>query len=203
MLSRPEWIPALLDALEKRAVPVGDIPLARRNVLLRNANAKLRGRAVALFGRESSGTRRQVFEKYRPALALSANKDRGQAVYRRECKNCHRLGDEGNDVGPNLATIRHRAAEEVLLHILDPNREVSPNYLEYVVALKDGRVTRGVVVAETDAGLTLGRADGMRETILRQEIDTIAGTGQSLMPEGLERTITPQEMADLLAFLLR
>ena len=95
-----------------------------------------------------------------------------------------------------------RTPEEVLLHILDPNREVSPSYVEYVVALTDGRVVRGVIAAETPASLTLRRAEGASDTILRQNIEEMSNIGLSLMPEGLEKNIPPQDMADLLRFLL-
>ena len=106
------------------------------------------------------------------------------------------------EIGPSLATIRHRAPEEVLLHILDPNREVGPNFVAYAVETNDGRVLTGLIVEDTASSITLIRTTGTRESILRSNIEEIAATGQSLMPPGLEDRITPQEMADLLAFLL-
>src|SRR5213076_2558753 len=115
----------------------------------------------------------------------------------------HRLGDQGNEVGPNLNTIQNRTAEEVLLHILDPNREVAPEFIEYLVVLKDGRTTTGVIAAETATSLTLRRANNVQETILRQAIEEISSTGKSLMPEGLEQKLSLQDMADLLKLLVR
>ena len=121
---------------------------------------------------------------------------------RRVCLNCHRLSGEGNDAGPALETIRHRSAEEVLLHVLDPNREVAPSFYEYLCVLKDGRVTTGAIAAESPTSLTFRRAGGTVETIPRADIEELKSTGKSLMPEGLENQVTVQEMADLLAFLL-
>ena len=116
-------------------------------------------------------------------------------------------GREGNrwDIErrrPKLETIRHWTADELLVNILDPNREVSPNYFEYVVALDDGRVITGMIASETPSSITLRRAEGVQETILRANISEIATPGKSLMPEGLEKKISVQEMADVLAFLL-
>jgi putative heme-binding domain-containing protein len=202
LTTRAEWLTDLLDAVEKKIVPRAEVPLARRNALARLTDAKLRERAVALFGREVSANRRQVVEAYRGKLHSSADKENGRKIFVRECQQCHRLGEIGHDVGPNLATIQHRSPDEVLLHVLDPNREIAPNYLEYALTLKDGRLTRGVIVAETENALTLGRPLGERETVLRTQIDEIASTGQSLMPEGFEKNITPRDMADLLAFIL-
>ena len=105
-------------------------------------------------------------------------------------------------MGPNLATVQNRTPDGLLTQILDPNREVSPNYLQYVVALDDGRVVTGAIASESPTSITLKRAENVQETILRQNIEEISSTGKSLMPEGLEEKINPQEMADLLAFLL-
>ena len=98
-------------------------------------------------------------------------------------------------------TVKHRSPQEILIHVLDPNREVSPNFLEYVLRLTDGRVLTGLIASETDSGLTLRRAQNQEDNILRSEIDDIASSGKSLMPEGVEQKINPQEMADLIAYL--
>jgi len=70
------------------------------------------------------------------------------------------------------------------------------------VATKDGKTISGILISETVTGLTLKRSGGVQETVLRQNIEEMTSTNRSLMPDGLEQTITPQEMADLLAFLL-
>jgi putative membrane-bound dehydrogenase-like protein len=202
LLSRSEWIPACLDAVEARTISLREVPLSRKRLLVQSRDEQVRKRAIALFGLDNPGPRKQVIEQYRPALTLAADRARGQKVFQRECRACHRLADDGFAVGPNLETVQHHAPEEVLLNILDPNREVSPNFLEYVVQLNDGRTTNGVIASETATTITLNRAEGQSETILRQNIDELTNTGRSLMPEGLEKNINVQEMADLLAFLL-
>jgi putative membrane-bound dehydrogenase-like protein len=194
--------PALLDAIEAKQVAAADVPLARRALLMKSKVPTVAARAAKLLT-QSVGKRADVVAKYRPALQMAGNAERGHKVFSRECKTCHRLRDEGFDVGPNLATILHRSPDELLTHILDPNREVSPNYLEYAVALNDGRTLTGLIAEESAAGLTLRKAENVQQSILRSEIDEILSTGKSLMPEGLEQKLTPQDMADLLTFLLR
>jgi putative heme-binding domain-containing protein len=93
--------------------------------------------------------------------------------------------------------------EEILLSIVDPNREVSPEFVEYAIALDDGRVVTGLVAVETPASVTLRGREGAEQTILRHNFAEIAGTGKSLMPEGLEKTITVPEMADLITYVLK
>lgn len=203
LLSRKERIGPLLEAVQSKLVAVGDIPSTRRALLLKHTDSAIRDKAMALFGGDSLSARRDVIAKYKSALALSSDKANGTKVFVRECSTCHRVGDQGTDIGPNLNTVQQRTAEEVLIHILDPNVEVAPEFIEYLVVLKDGRTTTGVIAAETATSISLRRPNNVQETILRQNIDQITSTGKSLMPEGLEQKLTLQEMADLLSILVK
>ncbi len=98
--------------------------------------------------------------------------------------------------------MRNRGAEAILINVLDPNREVNPQYVNYVAITKEGRSLSGMIVAETAGGITLVRGEGAKDTLLRVELDELKSTGVSLMPEGLEKQIDQQTMADLLAYLL-
>jgi putative heme-binding domain-containing protein len=91
--------------------------------------------------------------------------------------------------------------EAVLLNILDPNREVLPQYVTYMVELKTGRVLTGMITAETANSITIRRADDVEETVVRPQIEELRSTGLSYMPEGLEKQIDVPTMADLLAYL--
>jgi putative heme-binding domain-containing protein len=84
---------------------------------------------------------------------------------------------------------------------LDPNREVNPQYVNYLVVTKDGRTASGMIAGESATTITLRRGEGLSETILRGEIDEMTATGLSLMPEGFEKQIDVAAMADLLAYL--
>jgi putative heme-binding domain-containing protein len=201
LLSRPIWHEALIGAMERGEVPVAQVSIPQRGRLATIRVEKLAARVKKLLEAFVLGTRKEVVEKYQGALGLKGDGGRGSAVYRRECANCHRLRGEGHDVGPSLETIQHRSPQEILIHVLDPNREVSPNFLEYVVRLTDGRVLTGLIAAETDAGLTLKRAQNQGDTVLRSEIEEMAASGKSLMPEGVEQKVTVEEMADLIAYL--
>jgi putative membrane-bound dehydrogenase-like protein len=201
LISRPIWHEALVAAVEKGEIPAGQVSIPHRQRLAALADAKLAERAKAALAAVALGPRKEIIEKYHPALAMKGDAERGKVVYRRECMNCHKLAGEGHDVGPSLETVQHRSPQEILIHVLDPSREVSPQFLDYAVRLIDGRVVTGMIAGETDAGLTLRRAEKQEEAILRAEIDEIASSGKSLMPEGMEQKIKPEEMADLIAYL--
>jgi putative membrane-bound dehydrogenase-like protein len=203
LLARADRIPFLFEAVEEGRIGAGQISPIRRGLLMRHADSEIRERAKKLFTPDTPGPREDVIREYEEKLlAARGNSERGQVIFERECATCHRLAEKGQEVGPNLETIRHHAVRQVLANILDPNREVSPNYVEYVVVTRDGKTVTGIVSAETATSLTLRRASDVRETILREDIEEIFASGKSLMPEGLEKKIAPPEMADLLAFLL-
>jgi putative heme-binding domain-containing protein len=201
LLSRPIWHEPLIAALEAGDVPISQVSIPQRSRLAAIKDEKLAERAKKILASFALGPRKEVLDRYQESLALNGNTTRGQLVYRRECLNCHRLRGEGHDVGPSLETVQHRSPQEILIHVLDPNREVSPNFLEYTVRLIDGRILMGLIAAETDSGLTLRRAQNQEDNVLRSEIEDITSSGKSLMPEGVEQKITPQEMADLIAYL--
>jgi putative membrane-bound dehydrogenase-like protein len=202
LLARPERLGPLLDAVETRKVGVGEINPTRRALLMKHPNTDIRARATRLFGAGAPGRRTSVIAEYNKALSLRGDSKRGQRVFERECMACHRLAGKGHEVGPDLETIRHQPPAQLLTNVLDPNREVAPNFVEYLVTTQDGLIATGLIAAETATGITLRRAEGVQQTILRQNIEQIASTGVSLMPEGLEKKISVPEMADLIAFLL-
>jgi putative membrane-bound dehydrogenase-like protein len=200
--SRAPWALALLDAVASQKVPATHIDSSRRTVLLKHRDAKVRAKAAELLGDAARTPRSEVVARYKPALDLKGDAKRGVDVFKRECASCHLAGGMGQNVGPSIASGGVKTPEEYLVAVLDPNREVDPRYLNYTVHTTDGRVTSGVIAAETPAAVTLKRADGATETVLRAQIEELTSTGQSLMPEGLEQKINAQEMADLIAFLL-
>jgi len=203
LLGRRAWIMPTLDAVGTGVVPAGEIPPSRRAILLQDGNRAIRQRARAVLGGDVPGPRATAIAQYAQALHQPGQPERGRAIFDRECVSCHKLGERGHAVGPNLASVRHKTPEEILVSILDPNREVSPEFLEYTIALGDGRIVAGLVASESPTSLTLRAREGAEQTILRHEIAEIAGTGKSLMPEGLEKSVSPKDMADLIAFLLK
>jgi len=202
LLDARSRVPALLNAIEGGLIPANQVPFAKRAALLRSTDAQVKDLATKLFSDVAPGPRKEVIAKYQAALSMKGDASRGQKVFETACSTCHRAGDLGKDVGPNLATIRQWNADQVLSNILDPNREVAPNFVGYTVETRAGRTLDGIIADESASSLTLKRAEGVTETVLRRDIASISGSGLSLMPEGMEAAITVEQMADLIAFLL-
>lgn len=202
LTGRTAWAKALLDAVASGRVAASHIDTPQRSLLLKNRDAEVQKRARELFGDRAPTARAQVIAKYQSVLASKGDVARGRAVFQRDCTSCHMLGGIGQNVGPSIAAMGTKTPETLLVSILDPNREVDPRYLNYVLVTRDGRLATGIIAGETDTSVVLRRADGANETILRKQIEELSSTGQSLMPEGLEQKINAQEMADLIAFLM-
>ena len=201
VLSRTQWTSSLLSALEDGCVPPPEIDPARRQQLLRRRSDRLRSRAQAIFANQSQ-PRQTVVDAYRASLAMHGNKSAGAIVFKKLCATCHRLGTEGVEVGPDLAALNDKSPEALLIAILDPSRAFEAKFANFAIATADGRVMNGLIAAESATAVTLRRQDGKEDVLLRSQIEEMTASSQSLMPEGLEKDLKPQDMADLIAFLV-
>jgi putative heme-binding domain-containing protein len=194
-------LPALFDAIESGTLPPTQLSPLRRTLLMKHSNAQIRERALQLFSDSVAGPRKEILQTYLSALKETGDAMRGKRIFEKQCQICHKLGSTGHNVGPSLATIKHRRTDEILTAILDPNREIGPNFVQYAILLNDGRTATGMIAEETAAGVTLMQQESKTEVILRSNIEEISNTGISLMPEGLEKNISVEEMSDLLFYL--
>lgn len=202
LFARPDRVAQLLDAIERRQVLPGQIEPARLDRLRKQSDPALRRRAQSLLAGQEASPRRRVIEDYRVALDLKSDPARGKAVFKKNCTTCHRLEEEGVEVGPDLlSALRTKTREGLLTDILDPSREVDPRYINYLVTNKAGRLFTGMIAAETASSITLRRAERAEDTLLRAQIEDIQATAQSLMPDGLEMQLSKQDIADVIAYL--
>jgi putative heme-binding domain-containing protein len=201
LLSREDWTKKLLAAMESHSVQRSQLPLANRQLLLKSSNKEIRRMAEALWKSDSTSDRVAIVNKYRPALSLPGDPLKGRAIWAKNCVVCHYFRGEGAGVGPNLGALTDKTPEDFLVAILNPNDVVEPRFTAYNIETKDGRSLTGIVSAETATTLTLVQAGGTRENILRGDIEETRALGLSLMPEGLEQNMTPQDLANLIAYL--
>ena len=201
LTSRPPLIAGLFAAIERGTIVAGELSSVRRTQLLRHADPGVRSRAEKVFRALEGGDRMAVYQSYRACLALPAEAARGRDVFLRVCSACHTHRGIGGKVGPDLTGLRHQPASALLLHILVPNYEVAPAYQALSVTSQDGRTVTGLLAADGELSLTLRTATGAEETLLRREIVSLTASGVSLMPDGLEQTVSQADMANLIAFL--
>jgi putative heme-binding domain-containing protein len=202
LFARVDRLEAMLNAIEHKKLPAAQLEPSRIDQLLRHPNLQVRLRAKKLLN-VTTTDRRKIVEAYQSAFALKPDGARGKLVFQKNCATCHRLENQGVEVGPDLvATLRNKTPEKLLVDILDPSREVDARYLNYLVVTKNGRMLSGMIATEAATSITLRRAEKAEETILRSEIEEVQGTAKSLMPDGLEAELTRQDVADVIAYLL-
>jgi putative membrane-bound dehydrogenase-like protein len=201
LLWQPDRTLAFLAAIEEGTVKATDLDPQRSRQLMAHPRADVRDRACKLLAHSLPADRKEVLARYEVALRRKGDPRRGQEVFRKNCATCHRVAGIGLDVGPDISDTRTKTPEQLLLDILDPNAAIDHNYVNYMVTTRSGKIATGIIAAETASSVTLRRAEGQSDVILRQDIDEIASTGVSLMPEGLEKAVPIKDMADLITFL--
>lgn len=202
LFARADRLPRLLDAIEQKKVLSNQLEPLRLEQLRKHANAGIRSRARRLLAGQAAPERQKIVSSYRAALELKADTVRGEAVFKKNCTVCHRLENEGFEVGPDLlSALRNKSGEQLLNDIFDPSKEVDSRYLNYQITTKKGQVFSGLIAADTASSVTLRRGEKAEDAILRDQIEEIQATGKSLMPEGLETQLSKQDAADLIAYL--
>jgi len=146
------------------------------------------------------GERQSIIDSYQAVLNIQGDKISGLDIFRRKCSICHQIDSIGTAIGPDLVTLDSRRAK-LLVDIIDPNRDVSPEYLYNTVETNDGETMSGIITNETANNLTIKDSAGGIKTILRSNIKSINSFEYSLMPVGLEADLSIDEMADLLQFI--
>lgn len=198
-LSRPPWALDLARRVASGEIPPGAFDPSRRGRLLRHSSAEVRDVAAKAFETATPSSRVQVLEQFQPALALEGDARRGAAVHARLCAVCHKLGGVGNEIGPDLKSVSNHPPEKLLVSILDPNAAVEVP--TYTATLAHGEEVYGLIASETGNSLVFKLANGTTRNLLRHELTSLRGSNLSLMPEGLEAGLTPQDLADLIRFL--
>ncbi|HTL17535.1 MAG TPA: c-type cytochrome, partial [Patescibacteria group bacterium] len=202
LFSRPEWLDQVLTALEQGKLLPGELGTLQQQKLLNHSQSSVRERAARLFARTTSD-RKAIVSTYQGVLQLPGDRAKGRELFTKNCSICHRLRGEGQAVGPDLGTMTDKPADELLVAVLDPNRAVDPAYLAYTAVTKDDRELTGVLASESPNSISLRLAGGSEETVLRSNLIRLSTSGHSLMPEGFETGLKQQDLADLIAFILK
>ena len=131
---------------------------------------------------------------------------RGKVIFfgqRSACSGCHRVSKEGGTIGPDLSTIaRVRTRRDLLESVVYPGMTIANGYETYAVVTEEGRILEGVIQRATSRAIVLRDSQRAETTVNRDEIQKLSRQASSIMPEGLDQTLTPQQVSDLLAFLM-
>lgn len=201
VLTRKDWSLSLLKkAQDDRRLAVS-IDAQQRQQLLTHGSPEVRKAAEGVFDAVPSADRARLVAQYETALKNAGDADHGRVVFKAHCAACHRLEKVGVEVGPDLAGLKDKSPQTLLEAVLNPNQAIEDKFVAYNAVTSDGRILSGIVQVESGSSLTLLAADGRPQTILRSELESLASTGNSLMPEGFEKSIDSAAMSDLLSYV--
>jgi putative heme-binding domain-containing protein len=181
-----------------------------------------RDRLLAATAKLPDGSIRDLFEGYLPSenqgprklgsnprprtiLALKGNAEHGEKLFWSptvNCGSCHKIGERGTPLGPDLSTIgKMRSREDLLESILEPSRRIEPKYAAYVVHTADGRAFTGVLMKRDAKTLVLRDAQNKEIILEAHNVEEAQPSRISLMPQGQLAGLAAQEAADLLEYL--
>ena len=198
---------ALLDAVASRRIPSGQVTENHARRIAGYNDAELSKKLAASWGTirtDRNPERAQVAEKYKKIVLSRKPGDplAGQAVFRAKCMQCHTIYGAGGNVGPDITGVGRDNLDLILSNVLDPNLVVGKPYYQWVVRLKNGTVANGILAEENDRQIVL--KDGTQLiAIPRDTIEKMKETTLSMMPEGLEATMSEEDFVNLVAFLLK
>ena len=201
MLARSERAVALLQAIGAKRIAAGELAASDTQALFKHKDKPVAALADKVLAELKPPSRESVLAKFKSASEIKGDVARGREIYAQRCVACHRAEDKGTQLGPDLITVKTKGRDGILTAIVDPNKEVAPQFIAYTVETKDGQSLTGFITKDDASGLTLKMIGGAEQTIPRNQIKGSSSSGLSLMPEGIEAGMDVQSMADLLTFI--
>ncbi len=204
LLHRVDRATALAGALEAGRIAPVALDAAQRARLLEILDDDRRARLSRFLVPGAVTARSGVLERYCLAVAsLTGDADAGRERFVERCAACHLVAGVGRSVGADLDAFDDLSDAALLEAVLDPNRAVEARYLSYTLVTTGGEMFGGLVQEERSHDLVLVDSSGQARTFLRTEISDLRSSGLSFMPSGLENDLSPQDLADVFAFLRR
>ncbi len=201
LLSRPERATVLLKAMQTGVIQASELTTPQAKFLRNHQAANVRELAIQVLGAAPANKMQTVVDGYQSALGLKGDAAMGRQTFVQRCTPCHRLSGAGFAVGPDLVSAKSNGKDKLLISVLDPSREVAPQYLAFNIETKDGESYVGIIANETTSSITVRQAYGKEDVIMRSNIKSMKSQKQSLMPEGLEAGLKAQDFANLLEYI--
>lgn len=202
LFKRTEWVSLLIDAIADKDAQLRDFGPNTVTRLINHPDEALAKRAAEVI--ESVGgpiaRREAVIARFQPGLSAPADIKKGEEIFKRNCEICHKLGDKGKDLGPDLTGVGAHGVSVLLTRILDPNRTVEANYLAHNIRTARKEDLFGIIASETKELIKLRNVEGDTEIRLT-DIVSRKSSGLSLMPEGFE-SLGEKAIRDVIAFVM-
>ena len=207
LTSRPTFARALLDQMAVGKIPTTALSAYQARQIRSFDQKELSERLSSVWGalRDSPQEKQQLIDEWKqrlaPAVLASANASQGRAVFQTACANCHRLYGSGGAIGPDLTGAGRSNLDYLLSNMIDPSAVVNKDFRMSVVVLSDGRILNGILISQDKQRVVL-QTIKERLTLPADEVDEISPTLLSPMPEGLLQPLQPDQVRDLISYLM-
>ena len=194
---------AFLTALESKAIALGEtnLDLEHRRQLIRYSGSSLGNRAKKLFGDEEYSNRISIVDDWLEKLPENGNAKRGEVHFNNLCASCHKSNGKGHALGPELEGLSHRSVEDLASNIIDPNMAINPKYAPYKIVTKSGDTYVGILSNQSSNSVSISMPFSISMNVNRDNIAQLQSMRSSIMPSGLEKSLTPDGLRDLIEFI--
>jgi putative membrane-bound dehydrogenase-like protein len=205
LTERPAWTKALLAAVADKTIPAAALNVTQLRKIQRSKDPDIANRVKAIWGtiREGRNPQRELMvdQARRSIRRTPGDPAAGRAVFDKLCAQCHKIYGQGQEVGPDITSNGRNDFDQLVSNVFDPSLVIGPGYQATTIATADGRVLTGLLAEDGKDRIVLKIQGGKLETIPRDQVDQVKTAEVSLMPEEIEKQLSPQEIADLFAFL--
>ncbi len=202
LLARADWTKDFLSAIRQKTISISLLGPSHVFRLRSHPSSEVVRQAEELFQSafQVSPDKEALVAKLLPEVSKPGNLAKGKELFTANCAVCHKFGDQGADVGPMLTGMGVHGPESLLIHIVDPNRQVDGGYEAWNFETSDGETYTGIIASENASRVVLKRSGSPLE-IPVSTIKSRADTRKSLMPEGLE-VLGAERLRDIIAYLI-
>ncbi|MEZ6049232.1 MAG: c-type cytochrome [Planctomycetaceae bacterium] len=205
LVAHPETTLTLLRMVDKQSLSTEILTTDQLRQFALHENKEIDDLVRKHWGSIQAGTAEEKLAEMRrisnDLRAAEGHAEAGKELFKKVCANCHKLFGEGNEVGPDLTRANRHDQNFLLTSIVDPSVQIRKEYLRYVLVTNSGRLVVGLLIEETDSQVTLLDEKNQKIVIPAEEVDELAASDSSLMPENLWKPLTPQQLRDLYAYL--
>jgi putative heme-binding domain-containing protein len=206
LTQRSIWAKDLLGAIGRHEISADALNVNQVQRLLGSRDKELAALVEAKWGtvRTDRNPQREKVVQEMKTLISSRRGDpmKGWVAFKKVCAQCHKIYGEGQDVGPEITANGRASFDQLLSNVFDPSLVIGAGYQARIVTTTDGRVLTGLLAENNAQRVVLKMQGGKTETIPRSNVESLAISKLSLMPEGVEKQYTRQELIDLFEFLM-
>ncbi|MDO1448577.1 c-type cytochrome [Rhodocytophaga aerolata] len=163
----------------------------------------VRTEAAGYLGNTAAAASGKTTPSLNELLKVKGDAKNGQVVFSRTCSTCHQVNGQGMDFGPKLSEIGSKLPKEAqYISILHPDAGISFGYEGYIIKMKDGSTNAGIIASRTETDIDLKQPGGTTMKLKTKDVASMKQMDNSMMPSGLENTMSTQELADLVEYLM-